>query len=226
MAANHSKRTGDVASDPQPALAKVAENLYRRTSTGMYYALVKRGRKQFRRSLKTTDRTLASRKLADLRKKIANLTLSDAGSTSFEAVANSWLDTRRHALKPSTIGRREVCIKGLTPFLNAVPIRNISSAQCERWLERRGNKLAASSFVQELDTMKLILDYAVSKGLLLENPAHAIQRRKVVTKRIAVPSPGMKSRVRTRLNELREQIEAVHKTSLPKKHREDLKNAA
>ena len=80
MAANHSKRTGDVARDPLPALAKVAENLYRRTSTGMYYALVKRGRKQFRRSLKTTDRALAQRKLADLRKKIANLTLADTRS--------------------------------------------------------------------------------------------------------------------------------------------------
>jgi len=154
----------------------------------MYYALVKRGRKQFRRSLKTTDRTLAARKLADLRKKIANLTLSGAGSTSFDAVANSWLDTRRHALKPKTIRRRQVCIKGLTHFLNVVPIRNVSSAQCEKWLERRGNKQSASSFVQELDTLKLILDYAMSKGLLLDNPARAIQRRKVVTKRITVPS--------------------------------------
>jgi integrase len=154
----------------------------------MYYALVKRGRKQFRRSLKTTDRPLAQRKLADLRKKIANLTLSGAGSTNFDAVADSWLDARRHALKSKTVRRRQVCIKGLTPFLNVVPVRNVSSAQCEKWLERRGNKLAASSFVQELDTMKLILDSAASKGLLLENPAHAIQRRKVVTKRIAVPS--------------------------------------
>jgi integrase len=188
MATNHSKRTGNAASDQQPDYAKVAENLYRRTSTGMYYALVKRGRKQFRRSLKTTDRSLANRKLADLRKKIAKLTLTDTGSTNFEAVAKSWMDSKRHALKPATISRREVCIKGLTPYLNPVPIRNISSAQCEKWLERRGNKLSPSSFVQELDTLKLILDHAVSKGLLLDNPAQTIQRRKVVSEKIAVPS--------------------------------------
>jgi integrase len=188
MATNHSKRTGDAASDQQPDFARVAENLYRRMSTGMYYALVKRGRKQFRRSLKTTDRSLANRKLTDLRKKIANLTLTDTRSTNFEAVAKSWLDSKRHTLKPKTINRREVCIKGLTPFLNSVPIRNISSAQCAKWLERRGNKLSASSFVQELDTLRLILDYAVSKGLLLDNSARGIQRRKVVTERITVPS--------------------------------------
>jgi integrase len=149
---------------------------------------VKRGSKQFRRSLKTTDRALAQRKLADLRKKIANLTLADTRSTTFESVATSWLSGRRHALKPSTIGRREVCIKGLSPFFNAVPIRNVSSAQCEKWLERRGNKQAASSFVQELDTLRLILDYAVAKGLILDNPALAIKRRKVVPERITVPS--------------------------------------
>ena len=41
------------------AFLKVGENLYRRKATRVYYALVKRGRKQFRRSLKTTDRKLA-----------------------------------------------------------------------------------------------------------------------------------------------------------------------
>ena len=38
--------------------------------------------------------------------------------------------------------------------------------------------------------------------------------------------PRLKSQVRTRLNELRSQIEEFHKNSLPKKHNEELKNAA
>ena len=188
MATNHSQHAGDTAIDQQPEYAKVAENLYRRTSTQTYYALLKRGGKQFRRSLKTVDRSLANRKLADLRKKIANLTLADTRSTNFETVAKSWLDSKRHALKPSTISRREVCIKGLIPFLNSVSIRNVSSVQCEKWLERRGKKLSSSSFVQELDTLKMILEHAVSKGLLLDNPAKIINRRKVVTEKFLVPS--------------------------------------
>jgi hypothetical protein len=36
---------------------RVAENLYRLEQSGGYYALLKRGDKQFRRSLKTKDRT-------------------------------------------------------------------------------------------------------------------------------------------------------------------------
>jgi hypothetical protein len=51
----------------QPVFHKVAENLYRLESSGRYYALVKKGGKQFRRSLKTKDRKLADRRLQDLR---------------------------------------------------------------------------------------------------------------------------------------------------------------
>jgi hypothetical protein len=69
-----------------PAFKKVGENLYRHAPSGNYYALLKRGGKQFRRSLKTPDRALANRRLADLRQKIANLTLSDTRNATFEAL--------------------------------------------------------------------------------------------------------------------------------------------
>jgi hypothetical protein len=52
-----------------------------------YYALLKRGGKQFRRSLKTADRALASRRLADLRRLVANLTVSDEKNSTFDDVA-------------------------------------------------------------------------------------------------------------------------------------------
>jgi len=44
----------------QPVFHKVAENLYRLESSGGYYALVKKGDKQFRRSLKTNERKIGS----------------------------------------------------------------------------------------------------------------------------------------------------------------------
>ena len=46
---------------------RVAENLYRLETSGGYYALLKRGDKQFRRLLKTKDRKLADRRLIELR---------------------------------------------------------------------------------------------------------------------------------------------------------------
>ena len=46
-----------------PGYTLVAECLYRNDASGIYYALIKRGGKQIRRSLKTSDRKLAERKL-------------------------------------------------------------------------------------------------------------------------------------------------------------------
>src|SRR6266480_2572609 len=62
------KRTHAKPTEPagQSVFHKVAENLYRLESSGGYYALVKKGDKQFRRSLKTKDRKLADRHLKEL----------------------------------------------------------------------------------------------------------------------------------------------------------------
>jgi hypothetical protein len=51
----------------KPAYRHVGENLYRRVSSGIYYALLKKGGKQFRRALKTNDIALARRRLNELR---------------------------------------------------------------------------------------------------------------------------------------------------------------
>src|SRR5437764_14562736 len=107
---------GNRAQSAEPTYKKVGENLYRHTPSANYYALLKRGGKQFRRSLKTSDRALAARRLAELRRQIGALTLSDAKNSTFADVANAWLSGVRHALKPATIQRRVICIKGLKPF--------------------------------------------------------------------------------------------------------------
>ena len=52
---------------------RVSENLYKVIETGGYYALVKRGGKQIRRSLKTTDKALAKRRLSELKEKASKL---------------------------------------------------------------------------------------------------------------------------------------------------------
>ena len=51
----------DLGNSAQGLFPEVGECLHRLESTGGYYAVVKRGGKQFRRFLKTTDRKLAER---------------------------------------------------------------------------------------------------------------------------------------------------------------------
>ena len=167
---------------------RVAENLYRLEQSGGYYALIKRADKQFRRSLKTKDRKLAERKLAEFRDQVGNLTVSDDARLSFEEIAKRWIATTVHALKPSSILRRETCIKNLSPYFAGMAIRNIRPQHCERWLTERAGQIAPQTMVHELDTMRLAFAYAIRHGLMLNNPVDGIKRRKVSPKPIEIPS--------------------------------------
>jgi integrase len=167
---------------------RVSENLYRLETSGGYYALLKRGDKQFRRSLKTKDRKLADRRLVELRGQVGNLTIGEDARLSFEEVAERWKAATQHGLKASTILRRETCIRNLAPFFKGTTVRHIQPQHCERWLTERGAKMAPQTLVHELDTMRLVFDYAVRIGLMLANPAKDIKRRKIVAKPIEVPT--------------------------------------
>ncbi|MFT3782462.1 MAG: site-specific integrase [Nibricoccus sp.] len=170
------------------AFQKVGTNLYRLESTGGYYALLKRADKQFRRSLKTKDRKLAERRLTELREKVGGLTTTDEARVSFEDLAQRWLSLSKPLMKPKAWLRKESCVKGITPCFAGSLARNITAAQCERWLTGRGVELSPSSFVQELAAMKNIFEYAIAQGIMLSNPARGIKRRKLVKSPIVIPS--------------------------------------
>ena len=138
----------------------------------------KRGGKQIRKSLKTTDPALARRRLADLRDKVSRLNQTKGASKlTFAELAARWLATHRVHLKEKSISRPDTCLKGLDPYLGRVPIRSISAQHCEDWLTRRATEISPSSYKHERRTLIALLDYAVRDGLILDNVA-----------RICVPS--------------------------------------
>ena len=167
---------------------RVAENLYRLEQSEGYYALLKRGDKQFRRSLKTKDRKLAERRLAELREKVGNLKINEEGRLSFEEVAERWMAATAHTIKPSTAIRRRTCIKNLAPFFAGVSIRNIQPQHCERWLTERASKIAAQTMANELNALRPIFAYAVKAGLMLSNPASDIKRKRAVQEPALIPT--------------------------------------
>ncbi len=167
----------------------VAECLYRKNSSGVYYALIKRGGKQIRRSLKTNDRKLATRRLADFRDKVARLD-PNTGSTrlTFGEVAKRWLDSWRAHLRPKSIIGREGNIKQLSYTFGVAPVRGITRVDCEAWAEKRSPGVSASTFNQERDTLRVVLDYALREGLILDNPAKVIVRRRSDKRAIVIPT--------------------------------------
>lgn len=175
-------------SSPKLSFHRVGENLYRRESSGVYYANLKRGRKQFRRSLKTADRELAKRRLGELRVEVGSLVSHDAKALTFDAVAERWQESVRHTVKESTAARRQGCIKALSPFFAGLTLRNVTTAHCEAWVAKRGCKIAPQTFAHELDTMKAVFDYAKEQGMILRNPAQSIKRKRILPAKIEVPT--------------------------------------
>src|ERR1043166_823268 len=124
---------------------KVGECLYRHAS-GKYYALLKRGGKQFRRSLKTKDRRLAERKLGELREQVGALRIDEDRNLDFAAMAKHWLATRKHSLSASTTKRTGQYIDAIKPFFKGQALRNITPHDVEKWLLERGQELAPQTF--------------------------------------------------------------------------------
>jgi hypothetical protein len=164
----------------QPVFRWVAECLYRHSDTGRYYALVKRQGKQFRKSLKTTDRQLAERKLSVFRIKIGRVGNLDRGrGTTFMELAKDWLDLAKTRLKPSSAKSAECCLKQLNKHFGILPVRNITIAHCHEWEKNRGANISASCFNHDRTQLIAVLNFAVKEGSLLENPALNIARRKL-----------------------------------------------
>ncbi len=146
------------SSSAQAGYTQVAECLFRHDSSGKYYALLKRSGKQIRRSLKTTDRKLAERRLADFREKVGQLDLANGrGKMAFTDLAKRWLDVVRVHLKPRSARTREVYLKTINATFGDLPVRSITRAQCEDWAKLRSPAVSASTFNQETETLRAVL---------------------------------------------------------------------
>lgn len=188
---------------PQAEFVKVAECLYRNPTSGTYFALVKRKGKQIRKSLRTKDRKLAERRVAEFRKQAASLTASpEERRTPFAVLAERWLEIQNVHLKPSSSNRNQRCVKELNKTFGKLAISEITTRHCEDWMARRGKGIAASTFNKDALVLRAIFDYAQQDGLILDNPARVVKRRKVVDKKIVIPTREQYERLLEAIAEL------------------------
>lgn len=162
----------------QQELQRVGECLYRSQTSKIYYAIIKRGGKQIKRSLRTKDGMLARRRLSDLMDQAVALSQCKDSKVSFEAMASRWLKAAGSSMKSSTKLRAAGVIKSLNRFLKATETRRITKMMLEDWAETRRKEISARTFNYEREVLLRILDYAVREGVILENPALVIKKLK------------------------------------------------
>jgi integrase len=116
------------------AFQKVGECLYR-YSNGVYYARIRVDGKEIKRSLQTTDRELARRKLADFRKEQRQIDRS-AGKLTLDALCDRYLQTVQRQ-KPKTVERKTFIagrIKNDWPTGRLMQVAKIKPSECDVWL--------------------------------------------------------------------------------------------
>jgi integrase len=152
------------------AFQKVGECLYRYSSNGVYYARIKSGGKEIRRSLGTTDPALARRNLRKLRDEQTQIDRSKSRLTLRE-LCETYVKTIQHQ-KPKTIERKTLIvdrIKERWPGGADVQVGKIKPSDVQLWLARYSFGPVSRNL--HLACVKEILDMAVADNVIPYSPA-------------------------------------------------------
>ena len=103
-------------------------------------------------------------------------------------LAKRWFDAVSVSIKPKTVNMYQNSIEMLTRSFGTLTVRSITLRQIEQWATHRSAKCSARTFNADLEVLRRILDYACRHGMMLENPAKEITRRKLSREKIVVPT--------------------------------------
>lgn len=158
------------------AFEKVGECLYRYIPTGKYYGRFEVHGREMRRSLDTTDRSLAKRRLADLQRSQAR-TSKGGDKLTLANLCERYLATVRNQA-PKTVVRKEAIaarVKKDWPGGSDVPISKVVASQISTWLASYDFGIA--SYNLHLLFIRACFALAVTDRLLADTPAEGLKMR-------------------------------------------------
>ena len=158
--------------------AKVGECLYRYNPTGMYYARFEVGEREVRKSLKTADRALAKRRLADLQVKTKQVD-QKAGKVSLAGACDRYLATCKKD-KPKTLRRKTdiaARLKRDFPGGADVAIFQAVSTRIGAWLA--SYSFGPPSYNLYLEFIRAVFEWAVRDKLLFDSPVESLEGMKL-----------------------------------------------
>jgi integrase len=154
--------------------------LYRYSSNGVYYALVRHEGKQKRASLKTTDKAVAKRLLADFRRDLGKVDTSQGRMTLRELCAR-YLATIASQAKDTVSLKAGIVNRLLTDFKPGadVQVAKVKISDLHGWVASYG--FGYSSYNHYVQVIKNIFDIAVNDKIIASSPAAGMKGKKVVT---------------------------------------------
>lgn len=175
------------AGDTLSPFQKVGECLYRYSSNGVYYARIKSGGKEIRRSLETTDRETAKRELARLRDEQRHIDRS-RGKLTLHELCERYLKTVQHH-RPTTIAQKALINRRMQdnwPGGAQTQISKIKPSDVELWLS--GYSFGPSSRNLHVACVKQVFEMALRDNIISRSPAAHLRSTKRATPIRKTPS--------------------------------------
>lgn len=151
---------------------KVGECLYRYTSNGNYYAVVRHEGKLIRRSLETDDAKLAKRKLADFKKDLSQID-SSLGKMTVEELLKKFQASLKK-LDKNTIQKLGFVAQHFrekwAPGMNQA-VRKVKTSEVDAWLGLIRAEYAISYYNEHVQFVRRMFDLAVADKVIAESPA-------------------------------------------------------
>lgn len=151
---------------------KVGECLYRYTSNGNYYAVVRHEGKLIRRSLETDDAKLAKRKLADFKKTLSQID-SSLGKMTVEELLKKFQASLKK-LDKNTIQKLGFVAQHFrekwAPGMNQ-SVRKVKQSEIDEWLGAMREEYAVSYYNEHVQFVRRMFDLAVADKVIAESPA-------------------------------------------------------
>src|SRR6266480_3416014 len=149
---------------------KVGECLYRYSRNGVYYARIKADGKEIKRSLETTDRALAQRKLRVFRDEQRQIDRSQ-GKLTLAELCDRYLKTVQHQ-KPKTVERKTFIvgrIKTDWPTGKFTQVGKVKPSDVDLWLSRY--RFGSASRNLHISCVKDLFNSAVRDRIITASPA-------------------------------------------------------
>jgi integrase len=163
-----------IMSDIRAVFQKVGECLYRYSPTGGYYARIKTDGKEIRRSLETSDREIAKRKLADLKRDFARIDHSH-GNMTLSELAERWLESVRRQ-KPKTYEAKALLVRRIKrdwPKGANMLVRRVKPSDIELFLS--SYRFGTSARNSCITALRQLFAFALADKIIVDSPAATLR---------------------------------------------------
>jgi len=183
----------DSAKSTRQLLEKIpgVSGLYKHHASGIYHLQLTSKQRKVRKSLKTTDRKTAERKLAVYKEHLAK-TDPKKGSVSLASLVQSYLETLG-AKSVSTCKNQKSLLTRLTDtWLQGRnhKVTSITGGDLDIWLSKQFGKVRPRTYNTYSGFLKSLFDHAVALKIIGNNPYHEARNKRRRNDRVrrVVPS--------------------------------------